>query len=325
MKPSSWIAPQNAGTRQHTSAAATNATTASVRRDMGCGPFIDAKYTRRCLTASRSGSDDGEVEGVEVNKFGYYKRLNARQRRIYDQSDTVTSIRLPAVGPVHDSARRLALALEADDGAATQTASQRLVDGLVHRLRVMPAQVHVLAVRPSSSREELHGQYQYGGGRQRPLITVWMRTAQRRQVVAFRSFLRTLLHEVVHHLDYQMLRLEDSYHTAGFHKRAESLYRQVTPAELQAGADTEDAGMEPDGERRASPRRTPARRRTPAARATPSRETTIPARPPRRRPRVPVITVGGEPARGRTPRRQPSRSAAKDAPEQPRLPCLDFE
>jgi hypothetical protein len=92
--------------------------------------------------------------------------------------------------------------------------------------------VRVLAVRPSNHSEELHGLYEYGGGRQQPVISVWMRTAQRRQVVAFRTFMRTLLHEVVHHLDYQLLRLEDSYHTQGFYKRAESLYRQLLPAEL---------------------------------------------------------------------------------------------
>jgi len=256
-----------------------------------------------------------------VKKFGYYKKLNARQRRIYDQSDTVTSIRLPAVAPLHDSATRLALALGADDRAATQTASQRLVDGLLHRLRVMPVQVHVLAVRPTSRREELHGQYQYGGARQRPLITVWMRTAQRRQVVAFRSFLRTLLHEVVHHLDYQMLRLEDSYHTAGFYKRAESLYRQVTPAELQAGPEADDASMEARGAGRAAPRGAPAEGVTPTSRDS----SAAAGKGLRRRPAVPVVAAGGEPTRRRTPRRKAAGPAANNAPEQPQLPFLDFE
>ena len=34
-----------------------------------------------------------------------------------------------------------------------------------------------------------------------------MRTAQRAQVVKFKTFLRTLLHELCHHLDYQQLGL----------------------------------------------------------------------------------------------------------------------
>jgi hypothetical protein len=84
----------------------------------------------------------------------------------------------------------------------------------------------------------MHGLYEYGAGRPQPVITVWMRTAQRRQPVAFRSFMRTLLHEVVHHLDYQHLHLADSYHTEGFYKRAESLYRQLVPVQLATRRET---------------------------------------------------------------------------------------
>jgi hypothetical protein len=56
-----------------------------------------------------------------------------------------------------------------------------------------------------------------------------MRTAQRRQVVAFKTFLRTLLHEIVHHLDYELLELEDSLHTEGFYKRESSLFHRLVP------------------------------------------------------------------------------------------------
>ena len=39
-------------------------------------------------------------------------------------------------------------------------------------------------------------------------ITVWMRTAKKENVVKFRTFLRTLLHEVCHHLDYELYKLD---------------------------------------------------------------------------------------------------------------------
>jgi len=173
---------------------------------------------------------------VPPSKFRYYDKLNAGQRRIYDKSDAVPSVRLPAALPLRDSAERLAAVLAGDDRESTQSRAQMLVDGIVHRLHVAPVEVKVLAVRPSTSRQELHGLYEFGGKRRRPLISVWMRTAQKRQVVAFRTFLRTLLHEVAHHLDYQYLKLEDSYHTQGFYKRAESLYRQIAPPEESAVA-----------------------------------------------------------------------------------------
>ena len=45
--------------------------------------------------------------------------------------------------------------------------------------------------------------------------------------VAFRTFLRTLLHEVGHHLDYTLLRLGDSFHTQGFYARESHLFHQL--------------------------------------------------------------------------------------------------
>jgi hypothetical protein len=56
-----------------------------------------------------------------------------------------------------------------------------------------------------------------------------MRTARHKRAVAFRTFLRTLLHEVGHHLDYELLSLPDSFHTEGFFKRESSLFRQLVP------------------------------------------------------------------------------------------------
>lgn len=58
----------------------------------------------------------------------------------------------------------------------------------------------------------------------------WMRTARRHQAVRFRTFLRTLLHELRHQLDYELLALPDSFHTEGFYKRESSLLRQLVPS-----------------------------------------------------------------------------------------------
>ena len=58
-------------------------------------------------------------------------------------------------------------------------------------------------------------------------ITVWMRTARKEQVVKFRTFLRTLLHEVCHHLDYEHYELDETFHTEGFYARESSLMRDL--------------------------------------------------------------------------------------------------
>jgi hypothetical protein len=67
-----------------------------------------------------------------------------------------------------------------------------------------------------------------------------MRTARRKRVVAFRTFLRTLLHELGHHLDYELLDLADSFHTEGFFQRESSLFKQLVPeADGRQGQDLE--------------------------------------------------------------------------------------
>ena len=58
---------------------------------------------------------------------------------------------------------------------------------------------------------------------------VWMRTAAYERPVAHRTFVRTLSHELGHHLDYELLGLEDSFHTKGFFQRESSLVRTLLP------------------------------------------------------------------------------------------------
>jgi len=69
-----------------------------------------------------------------------------------------------------------------------------------------------------------------------PTITVWMRTAKRKQVVAVKTFLRTFIHEICHHLDYELLDLGESFHTEGFYKRESSIVHQLTRSAPQASS-----------------------------------------------------------------------------------------
>lgn len=204
-------------------------------------------------------------------KFSYYRKLDPRGRRIYDRSDAAGPIAVPRAGELVPLVAGVAASLRQDDRSRTEEAVQRLVATVLHRLQVPAVRTRVLAVRPSNHREELHGLYEYGGHRHQPVITVWMRTAQRRQTVAFRSFMRTLLHEVVHHLDYQLLHLEDSYHTEGFYRRAEGLYRQLVPAELSARAAEPRPAL--------APRARPREAASPPARRIAARPPACPARP----------------------------------------------
>ena len=102
------------------------------------------------------------------------------------------------------SSGELARALETGArAAATEAATQRLASGLARALDLPPVCVKVLAARPHARWGELHGLYETTRrAADPPLITLWMRTARQKRVVAFRTFLRTLLHEIGHHVDY---------------------------------------------------------------------------------------------------------------------------
>ncbi len=163
--------------------------------------------------------------------FSYYRRLGPRQRAIVRRSDAISALPLPETRL--ESLRALTAAIEpplrADDRCTLERRAARFTLALLAALRVEPVGVRVHAHRPRSAHSELHGLYVREPG-SRPLVHVWMRTAVRGQPVRYRTFLRTLLHEVCHHLDYTLLGLPDSFHTRGFYRRESSLMRQLLGA-----------------------------------------------------------------------------------------------
>lgn len=160
--------------------------------------------------------------------FSYYNRLNAAQKRIYRRSDGIHAVILPNSPELRLVVTLLPFALKDANRAQVEEICRKLASGIAGGLQAPPLRVRVLAARPSASWGELHGLYVPAQGHASAIITVWMRTAQRRQVVAFRSFLRTLLHEICHHLDYELFNLGESFHTQGFYKRESSLFHQLT-------------------------------------------------------------------------------------------------
>lgn len=177
--------------------------------------------------------------------FPYFDSLSAKNKRIYLASDRVREIVLPeaALPGLAAKVRRLRGALGAASQRGTESACREITRGICEALGVAIPTVRVHEVRPSGdfaagTREqpwsgELHGLYtRWDDGRAR--IEVWMRTAVNEQPVAFRTFLRTLAHEIGHHLDYVHLALVDSFHTEGFFARESSLVKQLLAAMPQA-------------------------------------------------------------------------------------------
>ncbi|HUP96591.1 MAG TPA: hypothetical protein VM073_01550 [Usitatibacter sp.] len=161
-------------------------------------------------------------------RFAYYDTLTEESQRTYRKSDAITHIEVPGIASMEALARAVEPALASGDRAAIELACQALVTALTAALGAPPVEVKVLERRPHNAEGELQGLYEpdeVTGGTAR--ISVWMRTARKEQVVKFRTFLRTLVHEVCHHLDYEHYKLAETFHTQGFYTRESALMREL--------------------------------------------------------------------------------------------------
>ena len=159
--------------------------------------------------------------------FSFYERLTARQQSIYRQSDDIKYLRLKTVNKLQLDAKKLGEILESEQLGDVQLICQQIANEIISQIKAPPVNVEVLSVRPSDDWGELHGLYLPEDGGETARIQVWMRTAKHKRVVAFKSFLRTLLHELCHHLDYEHFGFPETFHTEGFYSRESSLFKQI--------------------------------------------------------------------------------------------------
>lgn len=109
---------------------------------------------------------------------------------------------------------------------ALKTGAQRLVDHLCQEFVLGGKTVELIdAPRPHRRRRgrlvfELHGRCRRDGG-----IEVFVRTAVQRRPIAVKSLLDTLLHEFIHHYDFDAFGA--SVHCSGFYERLSQLYRPM--------------------------------------------------------------------------------------------------
>jgi hypothetical protein len=177
-----------------------------------------------------------------TRRFAYYARLGADDRRVYRKSDAISEVPLGDPAALRPLLPPLRAALESGDVRAVQRAAGRVLRALVADLGVPAVALEVLEARPRGDYGELHGLYTYDEPGEPPRIQVWMRTAAQGRIVAWKSFIRTLLHELGHHLDLHLLRLGETFHTHGFYRRENHLFHQLEPP---AGGKTPPATPEP--------------------------------------------------------------------------------
>lgn len=145
----------------------------------------------------------------------------------FQKSDQINTIDLPDDERLQSIANEIENAMKNQQDAVLQTACAQLLKTAAQFYRVPECGIRVLAARPLRVREnwttELFGDYDPGT----LLIRVWTRTAVRKEITSFGTFLSTLCHEFCHHLDYKLFGFEDSWHTRGFYERAGELYHHA--------------------------------------------------------------------------------------------------
>jgi hypothetical protein len=153
-------------------------------------------------------------------------RNSTRQRRFLD-SDRLEILPLPAGGKLTELAAKIEAAMKASNGRDVQEASSEFLSAACDFYAVQDCPLRVLAARPLRVREystsELFGDYHPDT----KAIRVWMRTAVRKEVTSYGTFLSTLCHEFCHHLDFHKFAFGDSWHTRGFYGRAAILYHHA--------------------------------------------------------------------------------------------------
>jgi hypothetical protein len=154
-------------------------------------------------------------------------------RAEYLKSDRIKTLDLPPRSLLPEIAKRLESAMKAGLTNEVRKACAEFLATASDFYKVPPCGIRVLSARPLRVREswttELFGDYHP----ETMLIRVWMRTAVRKEVTSFGTFVSTLCHEFCHHLDFQKFGLPDSWHTRGFYERAAVLYHHARATPLK--------------------------------------------------------------------------------------------
>lgn len=151
----------------------------------------------------------------------------------FRESDRLTRLDLPDDASLPAIAKSIESAMKAEQIARVRSACAEFLKAALQFYRVPDCSVRVLASRPLRVREqwttELFGDY----APETMVIRVWMRTAVRKEITSFGTFLSTLCHEFCHHLDYRKFGFADSWHTRGFYERAAMLYHHARGTPLK--------------------------------------------------------------------------------------------
>lgn len=151
--------------------------------------------------------------------------FSRRAQRDYERSNDVLELSITPDPEAISAVSTLREALAANDRRLVEHASQAIVTSVCRSIGVKHLLVKVGYKRRVRGRVQYYGFCGKDG-----YMTLYFRTGKTNKPVAYKTYLRTLAHELTHHLDWVYLRLVHSFHTTGFYGRVRSLYRGLLGA-----------------------------------------------------------------------------------------------
>ena len=158
------------------------------------------------------------------------KTFSHAEKKAYEISNRLLSVDFRVTPSMKRKVDDLAIWLSAGDKSKVRGATQAVIELLCAAARVPAARLSLVDRAPGEFRGDKLVVKLYGVCAPDGTITMAYRTAVRRKVIAFKTYVNTLVHEFMHHYDHQRLQLGASFHTRGFYQRVGDLVAQLVPA-----------------------------------------------------------------------------------------------
>lgn len=139
----------------------------------------------------------------------------------YEISNKVENVRLNSFKSVYAES----LLNSGDDISKRQKRAETLLKYLCDKFKINNVTLMVTnRPRPQRGRGQIGGWYVVNEKK----IIIYNTTAKTNKTISIKTFYDTLLHEFIHHYDYEVIGLTDSLHTTGFYKRITDLKNKLS-------------------------------------------------------------------------------------------------
>lgn len=138
----------------------------------------------------------------------------------YEVSNKIENVRLNSFKSVYSES----LLRSSDNISQRKKRAETLLNYLCTKFKINNITLLVTnKPRPCKGRVQIGGWYVQNEKK----IIIYNTTAKTNKTISIKSFYNILLHEFIHHYDYEVIKLTDSLYTSGFYKRISDLKNKL--------------------------------------------------------------------------------------------------